>query len=297
MNANLENVTNQIVPETPVPIGPAQKACAKCGDMFVPPRFNPKKKFCGTLCKNRYSDEHPRRPRQLQRVEKVCAGCGIEFSVPKCFENQRFCGRSCSGKNRMILEVRQCKSCGSEFKVRPSDPKKFCKKQCVNTYLRGDKIHNWVEPSLRPCKHCGGMFDGYKGWQKSKKFCSKACALEGRRANGGPRSLPTGSVSQYADGYRYVKTERHNWIPEHRLIAEREIGRKIRRHELVHHKNGNRSDNRPENLQILSISQHMNIHHEAERVGLRVQAGELFVFTAEQFAAFTWIHPIEGMEC
>jgi len=50
---------------------------------------------------------------------------------------------------------------------------------------------------------------------------------------------------------------------EHRLIMEEKIGRYLNKEELVHHINGNKIDNRSENLEIVSKGGHVTKHFEA----------------------------------
>ena len=64
---------------------------------------------------------------------------------------------------------------------------------------------------------------------------------------------PKGHIS--SDGYKSYRIGGRSYL-EHRLVVEAAIGRKLLKHENVHHKNGDRLDNRyPENLEVWSTSQ------------------------------------------
>lgn len=59
---------------------------------------------------------------------------------------------------------------------------------------------------------------------------------------------------------------------EHRLVAEEMIGRRLQKNEVPHHKNGIKDDNRPENLAVLTRSEHVQLHFDAIKEVYRLRA-------------------------
>lgn len=104
--------------------------------------------------------------------------------------------------------------------------------------------------------------------QKHVRTCGKSCFF--KQFKGEKNHLWKGG-GVTGDGYKWVyaydspMADCRGRVREHRYVISQKLGRPLRREEQVHHIDGNKLNNNPENLMLVSLSEHMSIH-ESERI-------------------------------
>lgn len=164
--------------------------------------------------------------------ERPCEHCGQVF-VADTFDaiTARFCSHACrtEGKKAATPRItRTCATCGKAFDRRPSRDARnqtgrhYCSRQCSNTDMHSARIAA-IRARTGPENH---------------------------RWKGGRHVNQSGYVMVYAPDHPDCQGNQRYYVGEHRLVMEQELGRYLAKRERVHHKNGVKTDNRPENLEL-----------------------------------------------
>lgn len=99
------------------------------------------------------------------------------------------------------------------------------------------------------CEKCGAEFEVQPHRATRAKYCGLSCKQSAiTRAR---------NFSNRGTGIGYVK---FNGRHEHRIVAESKLGRSLLPGEIVHHIDGNKKNNSPDNLSVMFQSEHVRLH-------------------------------------
>ena len=153
-------------------------------------------------------------------------------------QQKKFCSTQCFYDSRAWNRNGNCEVCSAEF-TKKYRAHRCCSVECGNVLKTADRKQD--------CKTCGNEFERPHG--KKRIYCSRSCAMRGRYRLGQIGQHPEGGTIIHSSGYVQQKNG-GKWIMQHRLVMAEVIGRPLKPSERVHHKNGKRDDNRPENLEL-----------------------------------------------
>jgi hypothetical protein len=175
-----------------------------------------------------------------------------------------------------MLREYKCVICGnvkttyrSPANLRITPVPKTCSQSC-NGKLRTSRKKGKTPNIKKHCECCGTYFETYRSpalvrKYGTPKYCSLKCTGTAQTGENNP-SYTKGYVI-FNTGYKGILVPDHpnsdsrGYVLEHRYVMEQKLGRHLQGAECVHHINGNRLDNRPENLQLFkNNSEHMKHH-------------------------------------
>jgi endogenous inhibitor of DNA gyrase (YacG/DUF329 family) len=211
---------------------------------------------------------------------RQCAVCGKSFSRRgTAFRNaeQVTCSLSCkaSRQNQQKIaagtwkkpvkkrrgETTDCGVCGQPVyrskSTRANGEGKFCSRECFDKYQSRNKV-------VIECAFCKKHFSVALSKSIGRKYCSKSCDNDDNKYPTLDRLHNGRNVRINQHGYLWIYEPTHpksfrGYVAEHRWLIEQKIGRLLERREHVHHKNGDKQDNRMDNLQLLGINEHMKL--------------------------------------
>lgn len=178
-------------------------------------------------------------------MEIQCDFCGTNIIRPKSkISKKNYCSVVCRRKGMSYIMMGRKQSKATKEKIALA--------------LKGK---NKKVRTVFICDNCGKEFKALHCQRKRNlKFCSIICANKARCGENSPNWKGGRFVSTI--GYVYISRPKHNkanssgFVLEHRIIMEKILKRYLSSNELVHHKNGKKDDNRPENLEIVLKNSH-----------------------------------------
>jgi ribosomal protein S27AE len=199
---------------------------------------------------------------------RVCERCGETF-LPASGK-PRYCSRKCGvasawDKRKPTIVAPQGEAVPEEIKVY-GNRSRFSRDSSGQWWWNGKDYR--LKTEVVSCAKCGEQFLApHNRSGRQTPYCSKRCGVLAQydkipeaertyakaRAWRGGKMLRRGYVLALAPDHPSLKGTTRRYVLEHRLEMEKSLGRYLEKHEQVHHKNGNREDNSPENLELWAL--------------------------------------------
>jgi len=211
-------------------------------------------------------------------IVRTCPVCREDF--PSTDKRTKCCSHTCGAA---LMHEGRPNTTPEKPKAGPalinSDNPRYSRDENGQWWYRpiGTKQHGRTRALIKTCKRCGVEFLANifhardNRYRQAQEFCGRTCALrqgvednpgrfkgeKGSNWKGGRMVDPRGYVLVWVDNHpsRVDSETGKPYVFEHRLVMEKMLGRYLEPHETVHHKNGQRGDNRPSNLELWSVPQ------------------------------------------
>lgn len=119
------------------------------------------------------------------------------------------------------------------------------------------------------CLQCGSEFEVMPYRAATAKYCSWVCGQKAKAIRS--RDLNADKWRFQGEGKTYTKYYGKHM---HRVVAETVLlGRSLKPGEIVHHIDGNKLNNDPGNLRVMTQSEHVRLHHAEMLVARKIKAG------------------------